>query len=70
MIPSYGTNHIEVKVEPAKKAGYSDYYIYLNGTLIYVLYSLEDEPTWVGLGMNYHAQVAAYDNWEYVVIEP
>jgi hypothetical protein len=70
VIPSYGTNHIEVLVQPTTKEGYADYYIYLNDTLVQVLYTLEVTPTWVGLGMNYHAQVAAYDNWEYVVIEP
>jgi hypothetical protein len=59
-----------ILVQPTTKEGYTDYYIYLNDTLVQVLYTLEVEPTWVGLGMNYHAQVAAYDSWEYVVIEP
>jgi hypothetical protein len=70
VIGSYGTNHLEVIVQPASKAGYADYYIHINDSVVKVLYNLEVEPTWVGLGMNYHAQVAAYDNWEYVVIEP
>ena len=70
IVPSYGTNHIEVIVKPATNTEYADYYVYINDILVRVLYSLKVEPTWVGLGMNYHAQVAAYDNWEYVVIEP
>lgn len=67
---SYATNHIEVIVQPAADPEYADYYIYLNDNLVKVIYTMKVEPTWVGLGMNYHAQVAAYDNWEYVVIEP
>ncbi|OGO61169.1 MAG: hypothetical protein A2032_02465 [Chloroflexi bacterium RBG_19FT_COMBO_49_13] len=70
VIGSYGTNHIEVIVQPATNADYADYYIYINDILVKVIYTLEVEHTWVGLAMDYHAQVAAYDNWEYVVIEP
>jgi len=70
VVGSYGTNHIEISVQPASNGNYADYYIYLNDTLIKVIYTLPVEPTWVGLAMDYHAQVAAYDNWEYVVIEP
>lgn len=69
VIGSYSTNHIEVEIKPTSKAGYADYYIYINDSVVRVLYSVKVTPTWVGLGMNYHAQVAAYDNWEYVVIE-
>jgi hypothetical protein len=70
VIGSYGTNHIEVKVQPATKSGYADYYVYINDILVKVIYTRPDEYTWVGLAMDYHAQVAAYDNWEFVVIEP
>jgi hypothetical protein len=70
VIGSYGTNHIEIIVKPAAREGYSDYYIYINDNLVEVIYTRDAEPTWVGLAMDYHAQVAAYDNWEYVVIEP
>lgn len=70
VIGSYGTNHIEVMVKPTTKADYADYYIYINDIVVRVVYSVKVTPSLVGLGMNYHAQVAAYDNWEYVVIEP
>jgi hypothetical protein len=70
VIGSYGINHIEINVKPAAKEGYADYFIYINNNLVEVIYTHEVEPTWVGLAMDYHAQVAAYDNWEYVVIEP
>jgi hypothetical protein len=69
VIGSYGTNHLEVKVQPATTSGYADYYIYINDILVKVIYSRPAEHTWIGLAMDYHAQVAAYDNWEFVVIE-
>jgi hypothetical protein len=70
VIGSYGTNHIEIVVKPSKTPGYADYYIYINENLISGIYKRSAQLTWVGLAMDYHAQVAAYDNWEYIVLEP
>jgi hypothetical protein len=44
--------------------------VYLNDNLLQVFTNQAVELTMVGLGMDFHAQVAAYDNWKYTVIEP
>jgi hypothetical protein len=70
VVGSYGTNHFEIVVKPATQEGFSDYFIYINGTLVTAVYTRKTEGTWVGFAMDYHAQVAAYDNWEYEELEP
>lgn len=65
-----GTNHIEVIVQPGANGNTAEYWIYLNGDLLYTVYNRPVTETMVGLAMAYHAQVVAYDNWEFVVIEP
>jgi len=70
VVGSYGTNHIEVLVQPSTTSANAEYWIYLNGDLILTIYSRPISESQVGLAMNYHAQVVAFDNWEYVVIEP
>ena len=70
VVGGYGTNHFEVFVQPSANNDLAEYWIYLNGDLLYTLYNRPLVDTLVGIAMAYHAQVAAYDNWEYVVIEP
>lgn len=70
VVGGYGTNRFEVYVQPNAKGDLAEYWIYLNGDLLYTVYNRPLVDTGVGIAMAYHAQVAAYDNWEYVVIEP
>ena len=70
MVGGNGTNHIEVIVQPSANGNTAEYWIYLNGDLLYTVYNRPVTETMVGLAMAYHAQVVAYDNWEFVVIEP
>jgi hypothetical protein len=71
VVPSYGTNHIKIVVQPAANgSNTAEYYVYLNDSLLQVFYNQDVALTTVGLGMDYHSQVAAYDNWKYTVIEP
>lgn len=70
VVGSYGTNHIEVYVQPSSNPNFADYMVYLNGDLINAIYTRPAVDTWVGLAVDFHAQVVAYDNFEYIVIEP
>jgi hypothetical protein len=71
VIGSYGTNHFKIVVQPAaNNSNTAEYYVYLNDNLLQVFTNQAVELTSVGLGMDFHAQVAAYDNWKYTVIEP
>ena len=70
VVGGYGTNHFEVFVQPSANGNLVEYWIYLNGDLLYTVYNRPLVDTGVGIAMAYHAQIAAYDNWEYVVIEP
>ena len=70
VVGSYGTNHREVSVQPSNDPKFADYMLYLNDTLITAIYTRPVASSWVGFYVDYHAQVVAYDNFQYIVIEP
>jgi hypothetical protein len=69
VVPSYGTNHFEVAVKPAKQPDTADIFFTLNGSTIYIVYGVPVGPSKVGLAMDWHAVTANYDNWSFVEIE-
>jgi hypothetical protein len=64
------TNHFEIEVKPAKNSNLVDIYYSLNGKTYYVLTGRKAEESMVGLGMSFHSVTVAYDNFEYIVLEP
>ena len=47
-----------------------DYYISLNGGVVYVIYARPAIPTEVGLAMSFHSVTVSYDNFTFIEIEP
>ena len=70
MNPSYGTNEIEVRVEPTNRANTATLSFKINGTVIRVVYNWQIEPGNVGLVMGFHSIQAAFDNFYFQEIEP
>jgi hypothetical protein len=66
---SYATNNFEVRVQPAAQAGTVDYFVYLNGTMVFAQYNQPAVSAQVGLGMDFHDVTVSYDNFEYEEIE-
>ena len=63
------TNHFEVTVKPGTNSALMDVYFALNGNTFYVLSGRKAEESMVGLGMDFHSETAAYDNFEYEELE-
>jgi hypothetical protein len=68
--PSYSNNHLEVTVRPSGQEGRADYYIKINGTTLFVLYTQIQDPSRVGLVVGYHSIGVAFDNFEFEEIVP
>ncbi len=68
--PGWATNHVEVTVQPAAKAGTADYYLNVNGSNVFVLFAHAVKRSQVGLVMGWHSMGVAFDNFEFEEIEP
>lgn len=67
---SYGTNHIQVRVEPTGNPGYATVFFDVNGSNVKVLYNFRVEPGDVGLLVGFHSIGVVFDNFEFEEIEP
>ena len=67
--PSYGTNHLEVFVEPAGSGTGVDYTIKINGKNAYVITSQPVKTSQVGFAIGWQAMGVWYDNFEFEEIE-
>ena len=63
-------NHLEVVVKPSSEKGKSDLFFYINGSLVCTLYSQDEAPSRIGLGMDFHSQQVSYDDFQYEEILP
>ena len=67
---SYATNHFEIAIKPTDKPNTANIFFTLNGQSVYVIYGAAVVPSKAGVGMNWHAVTANYDNWSYVEATP
>ena len=66
---TYGTNHLEVIVQPDDSGGSVNFTFKINGKNVYTLYDLPAVSSKVGFAISWQAMGVWFDNFEYEEIE-